>query len=59
MIKMSKGVRQSNISKSDVARIPIPLIPLQEQTRLVSKISELFSFVDKIEKALEQAIKKG
>ena len=58
MIKMSKGVRQSNIRKSDVGRIPIPLIPLQEQTRLVYKISELFLFVDKIEKAGEQAIKK-
>lgn len=39
-IKMSTGVRQSNIKKSNVGKIPIPLIPIPYQTRMVEKIEE-------------------
>lgn len=55
MVKMSKGVRQSNIRKTDVGRIPIILIPRKEQERIVSKIDDLFNFLDQIESTVFKA----
>lgn len=58
MVNMSKGVRQSNIRKGDVGRIPVPLIPLSEQRRILSKVEECFSFTDDMEKSVREAKKR-
>ena len=45
-IKASKGVAQLNLSTKWLEKYPIPLPPLVEQERIVSKIEELFSQLD-------------
>jgi type I restriction enzyme, S subunit len=50
---------QSNINSGDIRQMPIPLSPLNEQRRIVSKIAELFSFADQIEKSVEETKKRA
>ncbi len=44
---------QRNINLRILNPLPIPIAPRREQERIVSKIEELFSFVDRIEKIVD------
>jgi len=46
---------QASISQPQVANIAIPLPPLAEQTRIVTKVTELLSLCDALEAKLNQA----
>ena len=48
-----KGVGITSLSASDLLSAVIPLPPYPEQQRIVSKIEELFSYLDKISSNLE------
>jgi len=45
----SEGGAQPNVSKAKVVRCPIPLPPLAEQHRIVSKVDELMKLCDRLE----------
>ena len=49
----SDAVNQSNISASKFVQFLIPLPPISEQKLIVSKVKELFSYIDAIGKASE------
>ena len=51
-IAMGGGGAQPNISKEKIIHTHIPLPPQQEQQRIVAKIEELFTQLDKIEASL-------
>ena len=48
-----KGIGLLGLSSKELHKLPFPLPPLPEQHRIVSKIEELFSPLDKIQKSLE------
>ena len=52
-VMLGGGGAQPNISKEKIVGTTIPLPPLPEQHRIVTKIEELFSSLDNIQKALE------
>lgn len=51
-ISQGGGGAQPNISKDIIVKTTIPLPPLSEQTRIVSKIEEVFALLDEIEREL-------
>lgn len=53
LISKGGGGAQPNISKEIITNTFIPVPPLPEQQRIVSKIEELFSILDNIQAALE------
>ncbi|MGB0722303.1 MAG: restriction endonuclease subunit S [Gammaproteobacteria bacterium] len=54
---LGQGGAQPNISQGILKEFPIAVAPLAEQERIVSKIDELFSRIEKGEQALEQVRK--
>ena len=46
--KVNTGTAQPNISARNVSEYEIPLPPLQEQKRIVTKIEEIFAVIDQI-----------
>ena len=48
IIADAKNSTNDNISMSDIYNFPIPLPPLAEQKRIVTKIEELFAEIDKL-----------
>ena len=52
--KNRRGVGMDNVSLGNIKDIQIPLPPLNEQKRIVSKIEELFSLVDSAKEILEK-----
>lgn len=52
--ELSKGVNINNLKAEHLLDQPLPLPPLQEQQRIVSRIEELFSEIDEGERALER-----
>ncbi|MFL9928717.1 restriction endonuclease subunit S [Paraburkholderia sp. RL18-103-BIB-C] len=55
LIKAGKGGAQPNISQGIIKEWPIALTPLREQHRIVAKIEELFSELDKGIESLKTA----
>ena len=51
-IQLGFGGAQPNISKEKILLTTIPLPPLNEQNRIVNKIEELFSILDKVQSNL-------
>ena len=51
--KFSTGSTQKALTDSGLKRIVVPLAPLNEQEKIVSKIEELFSKIDSTKKSLE------
>ena len=43
-----KGVAITSLSATDILSIPIPLPPIQEQKRIVNRLSEIFTYIDEI-----------
>lgn len=56
--KMASGTTFLELSASKFAKLPIPLPPLSEQQRIVSKIEEVFSELDHSESNLKKAQKQ-
>ena len=52
-IMLGGGGAQPNISKEKIVETLFPLPPYQEQLRIVTKIEELFSVLDEIQKSIE------
>lgn len=55
LLSLGKGAAQKNISQAVLKAISIPLPPLAEQERIVAKIEELFSSLDKGTESLKSA----
>ena len=55
---MASGTTFLELSAKKFSQIPIPLPPISEQYRIVTKIEELFSELDEAEKGLTKAQKK-
>lgn len=55
LLSKGQGGTQSNISQTILKAHPIPLAPLAEQRRIVSRIDELFSRIEAGERAIEEA----
>lgn len=51
IIRTSKNSTNDNISINTINSFPIPLPPLAEQKRIVAKIEELLSYIDRYEQA--------
>ena len=52
---LSAGVNINNLRREHIEGVPIPLAPLNEQRRIVAKIEELFSELDKGVESLKAA----
>lgn len=52
-----KIVAQPNINAKQFSRLLIPLPPLEEQKRIVAKLDEIFSKIEKARKLREEALK--
>ncbi|MCI6156514.1 MAG: restriction endonuclease subunit S, partial [Peptoniphilaceae bacterium] len=50
-ISMGFGGAQPNISKEKIVQVIIPVPPIEEQNKITAKLTELFTFVKKIESA--------
>ena len=50
---LSGGGVQANISKQIIVKHPIPIPPMEEQLRIVTKIEEFFAVLDSIKESLE------
>ena len=48
-----KGVTIKHFTKTALLLLPVPLPPIKEQLRIVSKIKELFAVLDEIKESLE------
>lgn len=53
--RLQSGSTRKRISRTNLGTIPLPLAPFKEQSRIVSKIEELFSELDKGVENLETA----
>ena len=53
-IQLGAGGAQPNISRTKIVSYPIPVPPLKEQARIVDKISDALTEIDRAEKAYEE-----
>jgi len=53
--KSGMAVMQMNISQNKLRAVPIPVPPLAEQHRIVTKVDELMALCDRLEASLEQS----
>ena len=51
ILQMGRGIAFPSISRDQLAGLPIPLPPLAEQHRIVTKVDELMSLCDQLEAA--------
>ena len=56
LIRLSGSTVQGAIYIRDIKKLIIPIAPLNEQKRIVSKIEELFSHIDNSEETLKQTL---
>lgn len=56
--EMASGTTFLELSGTKFKQLPFPLAPIEEQNRIVDKIEELFSELDKSERELIDSIKK-
>ena len=57
LLELGQGGTQRNISQTILKAFPIPIPPLNEQRRIVAKIEQLFTSLDKAEQALRDTQK--
>ena len=53
--ELSAGVNINNLRREHIEGVPLPVAPLNEQRRIVAKIEELFSELDKGVESLKTA----
>lgn len=53
------GGAQGNISQTKVKQVPLPLPPLEEQTRIANELDRCRSILDNVEKSIGVATKKS
>ena len=53
ILQNAYGGAQPNISASELCEFNVPIPPINEQKRIVAKIEELYSVLDKIEASLQ------
>ena len=51
----TQSVNLANINKTTLSLLPIPLPPSEEQTEIVRRVEELFTFADQIEQQVKNA----
>jgi len=56
---VSQQVGQANVNGTKLSLMPIPLIPLPEQHKIVEEIEGRFSIADNIEKVVDQSLKQA
>jgi type I restriction enzyme S subunit len=56
---VSQQVGQANVNGTKLSLMPIPLIPLPEQKKIVEEIETRLSIADNIEKIVEQSLKQS
>ena len=52
---ISRGTTISGVTKKQLSQLPLPLPPLNEQHRIVSKIESIFAQIDAAKEALDRA----
>jgi type I restriction enzyme S subunit len=57
--KTLRIVAQPNINAKKYSNLPIPLPPLEEQKRIVARIEQLFSKIDKVKKLRKEALEEA
>lgn len=55
----ASSTAQKNINLEVLRALPIPLPPLSEQKRIITKVNELMAFCDKLEEALKAKNKRA
>jgi type I restriction enzyme S subunit len=55
----SFGVNQSNINGTKLKTYPIPLAPIEQQTKIISEIESRLSVADKMEEAIAQGLQQA
>jgi type I restriction enzyme S subunit len=55
----SFGVNQSNINGTKLKTYPIPLAPIEEQTKIISEIESRLSVADKMEESIAQGLQQA
>ncbi|HJW19441.1 MAG TPA: restriction endonuclease subunit S, partial [Candidatus Nitrosotalea sp.] len=56
---MTTGSAQGVINTKSVAEVPVPIPPLSEQEKIVTKIEEVFSVINHLEQSIDEAIGKS
>ncbi|MBL4796914.1 MAG: restriction endonuclease subunit S [Oleispira sp.] len=55
LLSFSKGGAQPSLSMGQIRKASIPIPPIEEQTKIVSRVEELFVFADQIEQQVKNA----
>lgn len=55
MLEMQFAPGRANLSMSNLANFPIPLPPLTEQQRIVTKLDELMQYCDELEASIKES----
>lgn len=53
------GVTREGLNYAQIRSMPIPITSTETQKKVITKIEELFSFADQIEKSVEDAMKRA
>ena len=56
---VSQQVGQANVNGTKLSNMPVPLLSLSEQQKIVSEIERHFSIADEIEHTIEQCLKEA
>ncbi|HEV7350961.1 restriction endonuclease subunit S [Telluribacter sp.] len=57
--KNQKGAVKAGLTLDDLKSFPVPLAPLEEQTRIVAEIESRLSVCDKIEESISQSLQQA
>jgi len=58
-IKGATSTKQTELGVNNLSNFPIPLPPLLEQKRIVSKLDELMAYCDRLEESIQNSQKQN